>query len=431
MPDNPARSRLLALSVLLAAPFLAGTARAELPAPSDFEVRYYVTNEGGKRVRPMTADDHQRFLNRARCQCGQQVAIDLRLVNPPADVTQRLEAFIGTQCSTAETALAGQFKRCGQLAAALIPTFTQGMTGLFHPLFLTTGVDPTSPSRGVADPETALTASCDAEVEGESGLWMCKPGENSTAGCQPDEFFITSPGPQSGIPPLAFDFLPPILPVTDLTVEPGNGSAELHWKVPSAGDIHGFRVLCEEVDGGAAPGLDFPAPDATEAPDGRSYFTAGNLCGDQPFSTLNVVAPPLTDPNTCGNGVVEAGEACDDGLDNDDDGLCDTGCNLRVSPGLHALDWAHVCSDHVEFSENSVVVDGLDNGKTYNFVLVSYDQAGNPRAYARIVTATPDGSLPDLLPPPEGCACTTSPEGPGLLAMSLGTLALLALRRRR
>ncbi|MDC0669461.1 MYXO-CTERM sorting domain-containing protein [Nannocystis radixulma] len=436
MPDNPVRSRLLALSILLAAPCLPGTARAELPKPADFEVEYFVTNEAGERGRVMTADDHQRFLNRARCQCGQQVGIDLRMVNPSEDNAQLLRGFIGTQCAIAETMLAGQFRRCGEFFADLIPALAAGVTGAFHPLFLASGVDPTSPSRGIHVPETRLSSpSCDAPVTGEAGLWMCSPNENTLSGCQQDEFFIGSDDALSGlsgIPRLAFDFSPPLAEPSNLTVEPGNGSAELRWELPVSGDIHGFRVLCEEADGGAAPELDFPAPTATDAPDGQSYFTAANLCGDQPFSTVAVVAPEVTDPNTCGNGVVEAGEACDDGLDNDDDGLCDTACNLRVSPGLHALDWAHVCSDHVAFSEKSVAIGGLDNGKAYNFVLVAYDQAGNPRAHHRIVTATPDESLPDLLPDAaEGCACTSSPEGHGLLAMSLGTLALLALRRRR
>jgi len=430
MPDLPTRARPFALSVCFAAAGLASTARAELPEPADFTVEYFVTDEAGAHVRPMTADDHDRFLNRARCECGQQVGVLIRMAHVYPDTTKRFETFIGRMCDTAETMFDGEFTRCGQLAAALAPTFIQGLSQAFHPAFLAHGTGKSHP-RGVGDPGVRLTGAC--EGEGRAGVWMCMPGANDTALCQPEEFFL---GPDdvlaglSGIPTLTYGFDLPTTQPANLSVEPGNGAVELRWNVPSSGDIHGFRVLCEEADGGASPGLDFPAPGLGDA-DGRHYFTAGNLCGGAPFSSVLLTAPAVTDPNTCGNGVVEAGEACDDGDDNGPDALCDLSCDLRVSPGLHALDWAHVCSDHVEFSENSVVVDGLDNGKTYNFVLVSYDQAGNPRAYARIVTATPDGSLPDLLPPPEGCACTTSPEGPGLLAMSLGTLALLALRRRR
>jgi MYXO-CTERM domain-containing protein len=324
-------------------------------------------------------------------------------------------------------------RRCGQLAAELVATYLQGVSSAFHPAFLAHGLQPKTPTRLAHDPLAMVAGGCDGA--GEAGLWMCKPNENSLANCQRDEFFVRADealSALSGIQPLAFDYQPPLIQPTDLSVEPGNGSALLHWELPSSGDIAGFRVLCEEADGGAAPRRPFAPPDLTAEHRGTHYFTAGNLCGDQPFSTVHLEPAAVTDPNTCGNGVVEAGEACDDGEDNDPDGLCDRDCRLRVGPDLHALSWDHVCSDHVDFSDDSVVVGGLTNGSAYNFVLVAYDLAGNPRAFARVVTATPDASLPDLLPASdEGCGCATSPEGHGLFAMSLGTLFMMPRRRRR
>src|SRR5690606_22464377 len=97
-------------------------------------------------------------------------------------------------------------------------------------------------------------------------------------------------------------------------------------------------------------------------------FTAGNLCGGQPFFDAPVLAPEATAP-ACGNGVVEPGEACDDGHDNSPDGLCGESCDLLVSPSLHALDWDHLCSDHIPYNQKSVVIGGLENGVAYNFVL--------------------------------------------------------------
>src|SRR5690348_6957898 len=99
MPDGSPRSRLLPLSVLLASPCLAGTARAELPEPSDFSVAWYITDEAGEKVRPMTERDHRQFLNRARCECGQQVGIDLRMTKPLSDTSKRLNAFVGQACA--------------------------------------------------------------------------------------------------------------------------------------------------------------------------------------------------------------------------------------------------------------------------------------------------------------------------------------------
>ncbi|MFY0535103.1 hypothetical protein [Nannocystis pusilla] len=226
---------------------------------------------------------------------------------------------------------------------------------------------------------------------------MCDPSANSTANCQPEEFFYGSDGALSqlsGIPTIAFDFQPPLIEVEELTVEPADGGVVLHWELPITGDIQGFRVLCEEAATGASPGLDFPTPELGEVPNNNHYFTAGNLCGAQPFSTVKTAPADVTDPDTCGNGVVEDGEACDDGDDNGPEGLCDESCELRVSPSLHALDWDHVCSDHISFNNKGMAIHGLENGKAYNFVLVSYDLFGNPRVHDQVVTATPDGSLP-------------------------------------
>jgi MYXO-CTERM domain-containing protein len=136
----------------------------------------------------------------------------------------------------------------------------------------------------------------------------------------------------------------------------------------------------------------------------------------------------------CGDGSIDAGEACDDGDDNGPEGLCDADCSLRVSASLHALDWDHVCSEHIPVSSKGAVIEGLENGKTYNFVLVSYDTFGNPRAHGKVVTATPDEALPATggdEGAAEGCGCAAGQGGPGLWAMSLvGVLGLARLRRR-
>lgn len=427
-------------AALLATLAFAGTARAELPAPADFSVSYYVTDESGEIVRPMVERDLRQSINRARCECGQRIGVQVKAKDgADLDTSARIQAFIGTHCPTAESTLAGQFLRCGVLADVLAANYVQGVTSAFHPAFLAFGVDPSSPTRDVLGAETMLGGAC-GEVTGETSLWMCDPAANSTADCQPDEFFYGSDGALSqlsGIATIAYDFLPPLLAVSNLSVEPGDGGVTLHWDVPSSGDIQGFRVLCEEAATGASPDLDFPTPELGEVPDGNHYFTAGNLCGDAPFSTVKAAPEAIADPGTCGNGVVEAGEACDDGDDNGPEGLCDEGCELRVSPSLHALDWDRVCSDHITFNSEGVAVHGLENGKAYNFVLVSYDLFGNPRVQGRVVTATPDGSLPG---PDgglegiggEGCACAAGESGgAGVVALSLGALLGLARRRRR
>ncbi|WP_434423555.1 MYXO-CTERM sorting domain-containing protein [Nannocystis pusilla] len=426
---------------MLATFSLAGTARAELPAPADFSVSYYVTDESGEFVRPMVERDFRYATNRARCECGQRIGVQIQAKDGAEfDSSTRIQAFLGTKCATAESSPPGQFLPCGVLADALVATFVQGVMGAFHPAFLASGVDPASPSRDVAGADTILGSACSDKVAGQTSLWLCDPAANGTANCQPDEFFYGPDGALSqlsGVPSILYDFQPPLMEVKELTVEPADGGVVLRWELPSSGDIQGFRVLCEEAATGASPGLDFPTPELGEVPGTDHYFTAGNLCGAQPFSTVKTAPADVTDPDTCGNGVLEAGEACDDGDDNGPEGLCDESCELRVSPSLHALDWDHVCSDHITFRGTDVAIHGLENGKAYNFVLVSYDMAGNPRVHDKVVTATPDGSLPS---PDgglegisgEGCACAAGESGgAGVLALSLAALLGLARRRRR
>src|SRR5690606_18581238 len=135
--------------------------------------------------------------------------------------------------------------------------------------FLTSGIAPSSPTRDVSDPETRVAYAC-GDTKSEAGVWMCKPQENNTAGCQPDEFFLgasDAPSSLSGVSALTFDFVPPLLMPSGLSATPGDGAVELRWDLPTSGDIHGFRVLCEEASG-ASPGLGFPTPDITAENDG-------------------------------------------------------------------------------------------------------------------------------------------------------------------
>ncbi|MFY0539043.1 hypothetical protein [Nannocystis pusilla] len=326
MPDASARSRLLPLFVLLATPCLAGTARAELPEPSDFSVAWHVTDEAGERVRAMTERDHQQFLNRARCECGQQVGADIRMTRQPADLAQRLWALIGRECAVAETALAGEHRRCGQLAVELVAAYVSGIPGAFHPAFLAHGVVPTTLTRRTDDPDALLAGGCDGA--GDAGLWMCNPNANAHANCQQEEFFIAPDDALSrlsSIAPLAFDYEPPLSQPTDLSVEPGNGAVLLRWELSSAGDIAGFRVLCEEADGGAARATRSrrpTSPPSTTAPTTSPPATCATTSRSRPSTSRSLRSPtrtpaatacsrparpattaPTTTPRACATGI--------------------------------------------------------------------------------------------------------------------------------
>ncbi|MCY1069996.1 DUF4215 domain-containing protein [Nannocystis sp. RBIL2] len=354
------------------------------PPADAFTIQYWLTDQEGNFVRPLTEKYFKQFINKARCECGQKIGVRIRLKKTMAayDTTKRLESFVGTQCSTAETALAGQFRRCAQFSSALVPTYQQGIDATFHPIWLTSGVTPNSPSRL---PDMATTSgSCEAAAEGESGVWLCAPGMNSTPNCQADEFFIQGlqninlPSKTGGI---SFDYLPPILPVKEITATPGDGAVVLSWKVDSSGDINGYRVLCEEAaTGQPVPNKMPPRPDPLGIPTGTYFYTKSNLCPDGPFSTfMSAEDNPLgttsdgvdsatdtdgndtlgttggddtagdTDgPTECSNGIVEFDEECDLGNENSDEGECRTDCTLnrcgdgKVHTGVEECDDGNV-----------------------------------------------------------------------------------------
>ncbi|MFZ6178334.1 DUF4215 domain-containing protein [Nannocystis pusilla] len=330
-----------------------------LPPADAFTIQYWLTDQTGKFIRPLTEKYFTQFINRARCQCGQQIGVIVRLKKTMAaySVTEQLQSFVGSQCATAETSLAGQFRRCAQLGAELVPTYQQGITTSFHPIWLANGVNPDTPSR---HPSEAFTAGkCEANVTGEAGVWLCAPGQNSMPNCQADEFFIQGaqninlPSKTGGI---KFDFQPPLLKVTDIKAESGDGAVVLSWQTGS-GDINGFRILCEDAaTGQPVTGRTQTPPDPYAIPNGQYFYTKDNLCPNGPFSTFNsgednpLEPPGATDTdgiettggdtdattggdtgdtveNTeCGNEIIEAGEECDDGDANADDAACGSDC---------------------------------------------------------------------------------------------------------
>jgi len=449
------------------------TARAQAPMPTmptappaeAFDIRYFKTNADGSRGQAFDQFDFDRFINKARCQCGQQISTRIVLkpaMGAPYNLSTQIQSFVGTTCNTAETAPVGQFRRCIKLKSGNAPQFQNEFNTNFHPVWLSSGVSLASGED--RNPSTALSAGdCEARVEGQSGVWMCAD-TNGMPNCQSDEFFIT--GSQNNNLPadmatgLRFDYLPPLTIPENIRALPGDSAVIVSWDV-LPGDVVGFRVLCEETDTGKPPpGKGYSGPALTAKQDGTIYFTKDNLCPDGPFSTFqsgndDPLAPGTTTDDstttdgtgtttddsgtgtttdgtgstsggtggsvTCGDGVVDEGEECDDGDANGDakachsncledvcgdglkgptetcdsgemnadDGLCRTDCTLNGSAGLASLDWAYVCTEHLGFGSTSARIEGLENGKNYNFLLVAYDAAGNPLAVNTVVTAAP------------------------------------------
>jgi len=294
----PVRVRITLLSALVAgllpttvAAQASGGTMPAAPAADAFTILYYLTDKDGNRTTPMGQQHFTQFLNRARCECGHQIQAKIRLktsagmVYNPALITQ---TFVGTNCGTAESNPVGQFKKCAQLLSAPVPTYYNGIDANFHPIWLAAGVDPSSTVR---DPVKALAAgTCEAGVQGQSGIWMCAQ-TNTMNGCQSDEFFIsgmqnTNLGKSGGMIGISYDFLAPSIDtIKAISANSGDKAVVVSWDLDTTGDIFGWRVLCEDAETGKPPpGKGASSPALNAIPTGTIYYTKDNLCPDGPFS---------------------------------------------------------------------------------------------------------------------------------------------------
>jgi MYXO-CTERM domain-containing protein len=405
-------ARSLFIVVPIVAAVCMSTAHAELTA-EQVGVRYFVTDVDGGATRLMTANEP--FLNQARCECGQSIHVEVQIEAGAIDPAEPLEAFVGPRCDVGEEAPDGQFRPCAKVHVGTGADFVAGVAKDVHPVFFVNGVDPAG-GRLVDDPTTVAQGSC-AVGSATAGVWLCTPMVNGVAGCQAEDFVVAA----HELQPVQADFTRPYDQVSEVEATRREDAIELRWSVESTGDVSGFRVLCEDAaTGEPVPGTESPMSAPTSIPSGTTFFTAGDLCGDGPFATVQ--RPAVAGDGSCGDGVVDPGEACDDG---DDNALCAVDCTLQVGAGLHALAWDHVCTGHLAFNTRAVMIDGLPPDRAYNLVLVAYDGFGNPRPVGKVLAVAPEAA--------GGCDCRTGPNGQGAWGLSLivGLAALARTRRRR
>ena len=452
------------------------------PGADAFDIRYYVTDENSDRGRQMSQQDMNLFVNQARCECGQQIEAQIRLLSTGTTYTPTtIDGYIGSNCATAESSFNPQFKPCAKFSSAQSTTYTSGQSVLFSPIWLIAGIADLVNVNDLASriPAVATPAGTCTGPTGEGGIWLCGQTDSS-AGCQAEEFFVTGTqnmnfldGTAKGI---TADFQPPLnLPSEDsLSAAVGDSAVVVNWTLPAGGtDAYGYRVLCEEADTGlpAIEGL-VKDPGIASNTYGTIYYTKENLCPDGAFweapgsesstggdttggdttggdttgdTTGDMTTGTTGDMTTGTTGDMTTGTSGDMTTDattgtTGSDIPVSTACpEDRPATGMCSLKWAYVCSEHIAGATSNVRITGLENDKEYNFLLVAYDQSGNPITVGKI-----DGIVPvqtnDLWEQCEAdgdvCGrsgfCSVDPEGDDLggFALVLG-LGLLAARRRR
>jgi MYXO-CTERM domain-containing protein len=341
---------------------------------------------------------------------------------------------------------------------------------------------------------------CDPSQAGGGGIWICVES-NGQPDCQGEEFVIKGDqsinvsgtgstgstggtgGTTDGVTNLQYDYIPPQNPVTGFSAESGDGKVVIRWARAEVPDISGFRALCADMAGNPAiTGKVGGVPTGRSRTDGKLYYTAENLCGDDikwqpdPNATPEPTPPSTTgdtdtgrdteatssdgttamgiDAPWLGDGwsMATTGTTGDTGSTTGDTGSTTgdttdtgtgsggiTGGELSDSP-LASLDWAYVCSDHVSASGTKIEITGLDNGTEYQFIIVAYDSAGNPRVMSDVLTAIPIETSDfweqcelqgDVCGNGGFCVCSSEPEPTGAAWLGTGLLLLGLSRRRR
>jgi hypothetical protein len=467
------------------------------PSAENFDIRYFTVDydsEGNpKRDRLMVQQDLEgTFVNRARCECGQEIWARI-VLQPGSYPNTQVRTFVGNRCDDAAGTFNPQLKPCVKLEEAIPQAYRNGVDLVFHPIWLARGIDGTQQSVNNA---TAY-GTCEFG-RGDAGIWICVES-NGQPDCQAEEFIIkgnrNSNSPEGEAQPLSYNYDTPFSLPTNPRVESGDSAVITRWTNETPDPGGGFRVLCSDAAGNPVPGKGFNLRSITDVNLGTTYFTEENLCPDGPFSTVEMIdvspdelPPDPVDPDP--DPDPDTGDPGDDGdptagFDASDDPLAfqttgdmegdfgttgttgttgetDTGTTGETDTGtgtdtegeavsaaavsaLESLDWAYVCSDHLPYNSNSTRVSGLENGVPYHFMLVAYNRAGNPVAASEVMTAVPRETI-DLWDACElageicgdggYCACRADDARPmgalgGLLGLLVGAGGVLHRRRRR
>jgi MYXO-CTERM domain-containing protein len=239
---------------------------------------------------------------------------------------------------------------------------------------------------------------------GSAGVWIC--GEDGAqTDCQANEFFMTGTSnvniPEGETPAgIAYDFRPPVAPLTSFEISAGDGAVVIKWDLETPGDINGFRVLCADENGAPLSSKGVSAPSLTAENNGTIYYTANNMCPDGAFFDVNGNKLD-TDSGGTGGGTTTGGTTASPGTSATSSastststggdtstggatsGTTTAGVDPEIDEVFENLSYEYVCSAHLGSATSNVRIEGLENGRRYQFIVVAYDQFGNP------VVATP------------------------------------------
>jgi MYXO-CTERM domain-containing protein len=455
---------------------LLGTLAGPRAARADFKITYLFTDADGQplRNRPLLSRDMSSYSNLASCQCGHLWGALVLLDNSVGTAYTSdtyVDTYVGYNCGDGQEGVSVQDGPCVKVLDGTANDYDDGGILIsFEQVWLSSRSETRDQLVGDATP----VLPCDASQTGGGGIWICVES-NGQSNCQREEFVVqgdqstngggTGGGTGTGTDPtgmdaasgnnIQFDYTPPQANVAGFRAEPGDGAVVISWDSSEPADVSGFRVLCADMDGNAPGNGVTTIPEGSDRTNGKLYYTAENLCGDTIYtSETGTGSDGASDTGGSSSGA-DSGAVTDSGAASMStsaegptrDPTTPTGFGSSggtagsdgSGSALESLDWRYVCSDHVTSTGTEARVDGLENGKEYQFLVVAYDAFGNPKIMSDVLTATPIETSDfweqceqqgDLCGSGGFCSCTSAPPPAGAAWLGTGLL-LLGLARRR
>ncbi|MBA3542076.1 MAG: hypothetical protein H0T79_20845 [Deltaproteobacteria bacterium] len=197
---------------------------------------------------------------------------------------------------------------------------------------------------------------------------LMTPEPDATSGCemrtQTATTWLIADGDQNGSPDyfasrsIETDTLAPPIP-TSFTAAGAENAIDITWSLPEGDttDIFAYQALCATAEGEAAVIENRPSP---------RYVTARDLCD----VTSDIEIKPV-------------------GIDTGD--LGDGGTNAALATGLANLESEYLCGETTASTATNLRITGLQNGTSYQVVLVAVDKFGNARGtfFTSLLTPTP------------------------------------------
>lgn len=337
-----------------------------LLAPASASAQFQVTS-----IRMLFSDsdatlddtDRTKYFNRARCQCGDTVRIEVESIKDPTNSQDRLTIVAGRACldsngkiDETECNIIYPARDVSQIDSAIM-------------------IQPT-----VAD---MMPKGCNSEESHDVIVYVGNTSEWTEAG----KLGYTADG------------VPPSQALKDRDPVAGEGLASVYYLAGTQGnetDIK-YQILCEKLGTGGAgrvPWSDSGGFTAGFVPpcEGGSTGTADGGVGDVDGSTGDAAATEDGGIQDATVGDAAPDDATADVATPDVDSATDAGTNAsRTDNGVLLQDERFICSS-VNSGTGKATIQPLETGVTYQFWVVSFDEAQNVTDPVSLGTATPSPS---------------------------------------